>query len=276
MVSQDTLVYLLFSSVVLFFALANIGIFGPLSFAAYFLMAVTGIVLGMLAFADFLLFTFITSVLGITFEPARNYKIGKHQDAVMKFVNGIYYATGYVTCNLFAYVFKEESIIEGEDERQAQAPDIWERAIMSIPFPFKFNVISAARDTQKVRDELEGKRAYQEFQLSRAYQSHSADQTGITDIQRKISVIQAKIDRISRDEQPVATLMYVETTAVGVSEAAAGDALTAQIKQLELALGGFDLQTTRIVGRELYQLFNYNFSLPTTSAEIKSAFDTEE
>jgi hypothetical protein len=274
-ISQDTLIYLTFSAVIPFLAISNASIFGSYSIIAWILIMLTGGVLLLMAFADYLIFTLVTSLFGITFQPSRNYLINSPQDSVTKYVNGIYYATGFITCNLFAYVFKAERIQEGEDARQAQAPDVWERAVMSIPFPFKFNVISCSRDVQQVRDELEGKRSYQEFELSKAYQSKNTNEVIITDILRKISVIQAQIDRISQDEQPVATMMYMETTAVGVTDAAAQDTLTAQLKQLQLAFGSFDLQTTRIVGRELYHLFNFNFSLPTTYSAVTSLFDKE-
>lgn len=69
--------------------------------------------------------------------------------------------------------------------------------------------------------------------------------------------------------------MYMETTAFGVSEKAALDSLGGQLRQLQVAFSAFDLSLQRIVGRELYTLFNYNFMLPATMEEMESGFDVQ-
>ncbi len=211
--------------------------------------------------------------MGITFQPANSYYIIKNQNAVLKNVNGLFYATGYVTANLFPYTFKEERNEENTDDQLQSAPEKWERAIMSIGFPFKFHVLSAGLDVQKTRDDLEGKRGYQEFQLSRLLQNPSANDVAVTNIQRNINIIQAKIDRISQGEKPVAALMYLETTAVGISEKAAIDALNDQVRQLQISFSAFDVDLSRIAGRELYTIFMYNFMIPLEVENVASDFN---
>ena len=73
-------------------------------------------------------------------------------------------------------------------EQVLGSPEKWERAITAIDFPFKFHVLSAGRDVQKVREELEGKVSYQEFQLAKAEKSTGNVDTVITDINKKIAV----------------------------------------------------------------------------------------
>ncbi len=228
-------------------------------------------------FIDYTIFSFATSILGITFQPALNYKIIKGQDAIIKSVRGLYYATGYLSANLFPYYFKqEETSTEADEAKMLQAPENWERALMNLDFPFKYHVLSAGLDVQKVRDELEGKRSFQEFQLSRAMQSNSANsELAITDMRRKVSVIQSQIDRISQGEKPIATLMYIETTAVGVSEKAALDALSTQLNSLQISLSGLDVDLVRVIGRELYTLFQFNFAMPTSFGDLASQFDQQ-
>jgi len=275
---EEGIMYLAFTLVfylVAFSTINSIG-HGPIAILILVLLVLgVGIVL-ILNWADFILFPAVTSLLGITFQPSVNYKINKSQDAVIKDVNGLYYATGFISANLFSYIFKLETTeLTNDDERVARAPELWERALMSIGFPFKYHVFAVGLDVQAVRDELEGKRSYQEFQLSRAIQGN-ANEVTTTDIQRKISSIQAKIDRLSGGEKPVATLMYIETTAIGVSEKAAYDTLTSQINALQIALSGFDIDLTRIRGRELYTLFKFNFGLPTSLSEAASYFDQQQ
>ncbi|MGA2800729.1 MAG: hypothetical protein ABSE71_05400 [Candidatus Micrarchaeaceae archaeon] len=228
-----------------------------------------------LNFADFLFVSMVCSALGITIEPAAGYRIVKQQNAIIKNVNGLFYATGYVTANLFPYVFKLEAAAENEDVKLITSPENWERAVMNIGFPFKYHVLSTGMDVQKSRDELEGKRSYEEFQMSRALQNKSADETTITNIQRRLNILQSKMDRISQGEKPIATVMYVETTAIGVSEKAAVDALTQQINDLQISMSSMDVDLSRIMGREIYTLFNFNFGLPCTKEELEASFDMQ-
>ena len=275
---EESMAYLLFSMLI---PIAALVLLPELGSGAFILIAVALILLSIAAilvinWVDFVLFSLVTNLLNITFQPASGYKIVRTQDAIMKEVNGLFYTTGFISANLFAYVFKQEaSEAETDETKFINAPGAWERAIMSLGFPFKFHVLSSGLDVQKVRDELEGKRSYQEFQMSRAMQGGNANEVTITELQRTISVLQAQINRISEGEKPIATIMYVETTAIGVSEKAALDALEAQIKSLQVSLGSMDVDMTRIVGRELHTLFDFNFRLPTSREETSSYFNQQ-
>ncbi|MCL4404814.1 MAG: hypothetical protein M1544_03420 [Candidatus Marsarchaeota archaeon] len=270
------LVLLLFSLIVVMFgfiALPSLGK-GLLYDIGLLILLLTAVFILAMNWVDAKLFSTITSIFGITFQPAKDYKINKQQNAVIKEVNGIFYTTGFITANLFSYTFKEEAAPEDDEDKMINAPETWERMVMNINFPFKFHVLASGLDVQNIRDELEGKRSYQEFQLSRAMQNNSSE-TAITDIRRKMSTIQAKIDRISAGEKPIATLMYIETTAIGVSEKASIDALEGQINQLRLSFSSLDVETTRVIGRELYSLFNFNFSIPTDFKQLANMFDQQ-
>jgi hypothetical protein len=271
------IMYMAFCLMVLLVSLAVIPSIGkgPIVFVALAMIVIGAILILVLNFADFLFVSMVCSTLGITFQPALGYTITKEQNAIVKNVNGLFYATGYVTANLYAYTFKQETPEDEEDMKLITASENWERAIMNLGFPFKYHVVSMGLDVQKVRDEFEGKRSYQEFQMSRALQSQSSNDTTITNIQRNINVIQRKIDRISGGEKPVATVMYIETTAIGVSQKASLDALTQQINGLQIALSSMDVDLSRVSGREMYTLFNFNFSLPLTYEEIGRYFDQQ-
>ncbi|MEM0154582.1 MAG: hypothetical protein QW814_01980 [Methanothrix sp.] len=273
---ETKLVFLLFSLIIVLFgflALHDLGT-GILYYIGVLLLLITTLFILAMNWIDAKLFSTITSIFGITFQPAKDYTINKHQNAVIKEVNGIFYATGYITANLFAYTFREETAPEDDEEKMINAPELWERIVMNINFPFKFHVLASGLDVQNIRDELEGKRSYQEFQLSRAMQNNS-NEVALTDIRRRMNMIQAKIDRISQGEKPIATIMYIETTAIGVSEKAAVDALDAQVNQLRLSFSSMDVETSRIIGRELYSLFNFNFSLPTELKQLSAMFDQQ-
>ncbi len=257
--------------------MATLQSFGPgWSILAVVLAMITAAIILALNWVDFIIFPAVMNLLGISFQPARDYTIVKGQDAILKNVGGLFYATGFVTANLFGYTFKAEQEEQGVEQKILLAPENWERAVMSLSFPFKLHVISIGRDVQKVRDDLDAKRGYQEFQLARALENEKASsETVVTDIRRKIDIIQEKINRISAGERPISTLMYFETSVVGVSEKAALDSLSAQIKQLQVGMSSMDLQLARVAGRELYSLFKFNFALPLRGEEISNDFSTE-
>jgi hypothetical protein len=87
-------------------------------------------------------------------------------------------------------------------------------------------------------------------------------QLTIEELQRKMNIIDARMDRLSKGERPIDALMYIETTAVGISEKEAVDSLTNQLNHLQTLFNSFDLSITRIVGRELYYLFTLNYAIP--------------
>ena len=84
-----------------------------------------------------------------------------------------------------------------------------------------------------------------------------------------------KMDRISAGEKPVGSIMYIETTAIGVSEKAAVDELERQIGALQIALSPMNVDLLRVVGRELYTLFKFSFALPLSYEETQTYFDKQ-
>ncbi len=272
---EETIMYLALSGVVVLLMLFFIGGYGPFKIAVVILAIIALLIIALINFADFLVFPLFTSILNIKIIPAKDCYIPKKQNCTIKNISGLYYATGYLTANVYSYAFSAEKIEETEDMQLVSAPEKWERILMNISFPFKFSTITFAHELQEYREGLEGKRGFLEFQLSKEMNGSNPSQMAIDDFQRRINVLQARIDRISSGERPVGSLMYIETTAVGVSEKAAMDALDNQLNQLQTAFNALDLQISRVVGRELYLLFNFNYALPITTGEMTKLFEEQ-
>lgn len=273
---EETIIYLGFTCIVALIGIFFSGGYGTLSIVAVALCVATLVFIIVLNYADFIIFPVFTTLLGIKTMAAKNYVIPKNQNCIIKNVNGLYYATGYLTANVYNYVFGAERVEEGEDVKLGAAPDKWERIVMSVKFPFKFHMITYANEIQSYREELEGKRGFLEFQLSKEMQASSPNQLTIDDFQRRINIIQSRIERLSSGERPVGSVMYIETIAVGVSEKAAMDALTNQVNQLQTVFNSMDLSINRVVGRELNILFKFGFQLPTNSAELEGLFNVQK
>ena len=268
------IVYIAASVVVILLIMTSAASYGYLAF----LVVVFGIIMlflvFMLEFADFLIFPLITKYLDIEVILSKEHKVPKTQNYVLKYVDGLYYATGYLTANIYKYVFSAEKTVAEEGQGLNEGPDKWERIIMNTKFPFKFNVISVAEDVQKYRETLEGQRGYLEFELSKEQKGSNPDSLTIRDFERRINIIQTRIDRISEGELPIYSTMYIESTAVGVSEKEASDILTEQLRHLQTVFNVFDLSISRITGRELHMLYTLNYRLMSTD-ELNKNFQAQ-
>ena len=274
MVEMETILYMGTSIAVIVLVLSNAsnyGILSPIVFAIgiivlFFIMAMN--------FADFLVFPFITKRMNVQIQLSKTHMVPETQNCVIKNANGLYYATGYLTGNIYKYVFSAENIVPGEEENLSSGPEKWERILMNTNFTFKFNLISVAEDVQKYREALEGKRGYLEFQLSREEQNTTPNALTIKEIERQINIIQTRIDRISDGELPTYSIMYIESTAVGVSQKEAMDELGNQLAHLQTVFNSFDLSITRVVGREVHHLYGMNYRI-TNLEEMTKLFQVQ-
>ncbi len=258
---EQTIIYLGISGISIFMLILGASNYGALGAPVMLLsFASLGVIL-VLNYADFLLFPAITKMLGISVLLSKSDTAPKEQNRVVRYSNGLYYATGYLTANIFKYTFQEEAIVGQDDQVMADAPGKWERIVMNVDFPFKFNVISNPKDIQKYREDLEGRRGFLEFQISKESQRDSPNAMTLQELQRKMNIMQVRIDRISSGELPLNSIMYVETTAVGVSDKAAADALSNQLSRLQTMFNAMDLGVTRVTGREVHTLYKLNYVL---------------
>jgi hypothetical protein len=271
---SDTMMYIFTTGMIALLAIFILDKFGPFGIIVIIFALLAIVLILIIAFADFVIFPLVTSILNIKTIPAKDYYIPKKQDCVIKNINGLYYATGYLTANIYNYVFVAEKNTQ-DDSELIDSPETWERIIMNTKFPFKFHMITVAEEIQKFREEIEGKRSWWEVQLSREMSTANPHELTIEDLQKKVNIEQARLDKISAGDRPLDAIMYIETTAFGVSEKAAMDQLNEQINQLQTMFVGFNLSVIRIVGRELYIVFNFSYRIPITAGKMSSIFNLQ-
>lgn len=270
---QNTILHLVASLLIVLLVIVGSSSLGIFSLLTITIALFAALVILLLQYADYLVFPVVTRLLAINIIPFKNYAIPKEQDSVTKYINNVYYATGYISANIYNYVFAAESV-EEDESAMVLAPDKWEKATMNIHFPFKFHLISAAQDIQVFRDELETKRGLYEFQYSKEGSATSPNPMGMENIERQIRVVQARIDRLGSGEKPINCIMYIESTAIGVSEKEARDSLTKQLNELQTVFNVFDLSMTRVYGRELYLLQKMTYIVPTLN-ELGNMFNQQ-
>jgi len=262
-VDTNTIVYISVCSLLAILVAAASSAYGTLAIVIAILALLTILLIFIINYADFLVFSLFTKMFKIRQIPAKDYYIPKSNDCVVKYVNGIYYATGYLTANVYSYVFTMEQVQQEEEEAVlSEAPNTWERIVSNVTFPFKYHILVAAEDIQQYRETLEAKRGALEYRLSKEMSASTPSQLTIEDLQRQISIVQARIDRLSSGERPLNAVMYIESTAVGVSEKEALDILSNQLSHLQTMFSGFDLNIVRVVGREALLLFRLNYFIP--------------
>ncbi len=272
---ERTIIYLVGCAAPMLIALTNITAYGPLNILILIIVLLGVLLLLILNYADFLVFPALTSLLKVSVQLSHDHIVPKSEKCIIKHVKGLYYATGYLTANIYGYVFSEEIVSGDEEGKMVAAPELWEKVVMNTEFPFKFNVVASTKQVQKYREELEGQRGYLEFTLSKEQQQQNPNQLTITEIQRKIAILQARINRVSEGELPVESIMYIESTAVGVSEKEAVDELQNQLNHLETVLSAFDLSITRVTGREMHTLFKLNYRVFSRN-EMLTAFQIQK
>lgn len=248
------------------FSSPDLGAFGII--LIFFLLGIL-LLLPLTMFFDFLVLPFFTNILGIIEIPAEGYKITKKQDAVIKYVNGVYYAIGYLGASIYEYVLRREEPEENLEGRFIQGLELWERAVSNIKFPIRFNIISFQRDLVAARRELEEQRDYWEYRLSKEMQATMPNAMEIDNIQRKIRILDVKLNRMSAGEKPLGVLMFASVYACGLSEEAALRNLEATIKEATVTLGNaLDLKVERLYGRDLRNAFFLEYIIPTSEKEL--------
>jgi hypothetical protein len=268
---EDEVAKVLFSEIGLiasFWALfsSDLGIFGIIDLI--FLIALVALI-PFTMFFDYLVLPFFTNIFGIVEIPAEGYEITKKQDAVIKYINGIYYAVGYIGASIYEYVLRREEPEENLEGRFIQGLELWERAIASIKFPIKFSIISFQRDLVAARRELEEQRDYWEYRLSKEMQATMPNAMEIDNIQRKIRVLDVKLNRMSAGEKPLGVLMYASVYACGLSKEAALKNLEVAIKEATVTLGNaLDLKVSRLYGRDLKNAFLFEYVIPPSEKEL--------
>lgn len=259
---QITIVYLVLSLLFVVFIMISPN-YGPLGILIIIFSIIAGLLILLLAYADYLVYPLFTRFLKIVTISGKDYYIPKSQDAIITYKDGLYFATGYLTANVYNYVFQAEKVNEDEDTDMKNAPDNWEKATANINFPFRYNVVSTVLDIQKHRDELEARRGIIQFQYSSELQNTNPNPVTIDEIQRRIRIVEARISRLGQGERPLTAMMYIESVAVGITEKEAMDTLAAQLNQLQTVFNIFDLSIIRVIGREVYHLHKLSYVIPS-------------
>jgi len=214
----------------------------------------------------FMILPLITKILKVTEIRAGGFEIPPSQDVILKNVGGLYYAT------MFLYGRFYESAAVGVQEEQASYMDLWERAVASIKFPFKFCIMTYIEDILKYREDIETKRAAAQLRLGREREKPRPDPIMIDKWEREVARQNEMLARLSAGEKPMGTIMYITTTAIGASPEAAIAAVKAQANELKANFSNtLNIEITTLTGEDMKKCFEWEVAFPPTPKDLKGA-----
>jgi hypothetical protein len=214
----------------------------------------------------FIVLPFITKILKVREIRSGGFEITPSQDVILKNVGGVYYAAQFMQAKLY------ESASAGVQEEQSSYMDLWERAVASVDFPFKFCILSYLDNIIKFREDVETKRAASQLKLGREREKPRPDALTVDKWEREIAKQDALLGRLSSGEKPLGVLMYVMTLAIGVSPEAAIAAVKAHANELKATFSNaLNVEIIDLRGEDMKKCFDWEVAFPSTLKDLKGS-----
>ena len=214
----------------------------------------------------FIVLPLITKILKVREVRTGGFEIPPSQDVILKNVGGVYYAAEFLYARLF------ESATVGVQEEQSSYMDLWERAVSSINFPFKFSLLCYVDNILKFREDVETNRAAAQLKLGREREKPRPDAITIDKWEREVARQNELLARLSSGERPLGSLMYILTIAVGVSPEAATAAVKAQANELKATFSNsLNVEITELKGEDMKKCFEWEVAFPSTIKDLKGS-----
>jgi hypothetical protein len=193
------------------------------------------------------------------------YKIPPAQDAIVKNVNGIYYATVFLGIKF--YETTERAPSEGVTYNE-----FFERAISNIKYVTKLGYIMYVEDISQKRKDIEARRAEAQLRLSRERDKPEPDVLRMDKLEREVGEWSGKLDEIIKGVKPMGIIGYASTTAVGVSEDAAIAGARTQSRELITQLANaLNVEVDILQGEQMLRCFEWETFFPINPQELQEA-----
>ncbi|MEM3030318.1 MAG: hypothetical protein QXH27_01155 [Candidatus Micrarchaeia archaeon] len=192
------------------------------------------------------------------------YEIPPTQDAVLREIKGIYYASKFLLVRIY------ESMTEKSEEEKAQYTEFFERAITSVKYVTKFCMLVYVKDLTKYREQIETKRMEAQLRLSREMEKPEPDVLKVDRYEREKGMWDAMLQRLMSGVRPMGSVCYVMTTATGVTKDAALAAARAQANELRATIANaLNVEVVPLTGEDMKRCFDWEFTLPPTVKELE-------
>jgi len=249
-------------------AFMNMGPLGGLLAIALVAIGVAGAGVSYASFAmGYLVMPLITTTLKVSEQMGNGYKLPASQDVVLRGIGGVYQATSYMSAR-----FYEAASSEAEEAQTTAYMELWERALSNIKFPFKLSLITYLEDIAKYREDIETQRYASTIKLGKEKEKPNPDALVIDKWEREIARLNQMLARLTSGEKPMAAVMYVVTTGVGVNEEAAVAASRRQVGEIRSTVANaLNIEIKPVKGEDLKRCFRWEYYIPPDRKEFLSS-----
>ena len=194
------------------------------------------------------------------------YEVPASNDAVLKNVGGVYYASKYLGVRIY------ESASEKTMDENIVYSEYFERAISSVKYVTKFAMMIYVKDIGEHRSRIETKHAEAQLRLARERDKPDPDVLRLDRYEKEVAMWENQINKLTRGIKPMGLISYVMTTAVGVSKEAAIAAAAGQANELKATISNaLNVQVELLTGDEMLKCFQWEVMIPPTPQELEQA-----
>jgi len=214
----------------------------------------------------YLIIPLITQRSKIVMVTEEGYEIPPEQDAVVKNVNGVFYASAFLGLKIF------ESATEKSLEENISYSKYFERAISNLKYVTKIAYMLYVEDVGEKRKMIETKRAEAQLRLSRERDKPDPDVLKLDKYEREVAHWDAQLNKLIKGVKPMGVLAYAMTTATGISKEAALAAVRSQASELRTVLANaLNVEVVPLSGDEMLKCFEWEKFYPATTQELEES-----
>jgi hypothetical protein len=194
------------------------------------------------------------------------YEVPPEQDAVVKNVGGVFYASAFLGLKIF------ESATEKSLEENVSYNQYFERAISNLKYVTKIAYMLYVEDVGEKRKMIETKRAEAQLRLSRERDKPEPDVLKIDKYEREVAHWDAQLNKLIKGVKPMGVIAYAMTTATGISKEAALAAARSQASELRTVLANaLNVEVVPLTGDEMLKCFEWEKFYPATTQELEES-----
>ena len=190
-------------------------------------------------------------------------EISPTEDAVVRYVNGAYYATVFLVVKIF------KTTTSMSDQEKYAFMDLWERAISGLKTVTKYAMLLYLKDMTKYKDAIEMRKAKAQVEIGAERDRENPDPAKIEKLEREISMWDNMVAKLAMGDRPSSILTYVQTTAKGATRDAAVASARQQANEIRSTVGtALNVEMSPLTGEEMKRCFDWTYAVPPGVKEL--------
>ena len=126
----------------------------------------------------------------------------------------------------------------------------------------------------KKRRDIETKKYEAQLKLAKEREKPEPDVLMIDKLEHEIAMWEKELDKISKGEKPMNAIMYIMTTAVGVSKEAAMAAAESQANEIRASVSNaLNAKVEILKGEDMLRCYEWEYMIPPSYAEWQEQID---